>query len=52
MLSRLHSSASNVKSVTENGIEMTLALPEGRERYSDIKTMKGSKRIFMDKGHS
>lgn len=46
MLGHLHSSASNIKSGTENGTEMTLTLPEGKDMNSDIKTMKGNKRIL------
>lgn len=46
MLSLPHSSASHIKCGTENGIEMTLALPGGKEMNSDIKTMKENKRIL------
>lgn len=46
MLSHLHSSASNIKSCTENDIEVTLALPGGKEMNNGIKMMKGNKRIL------
>lgn len=48
MLCRLRSSASDIESGAENGIEITLALPE--EMYDDIKTAIGNKEIFMGEG--
>lgn len=50
MLCRLCNWASNIKSGTENDIKMALALPEDKEMYNGIKTMKGNKGIFMGEG--
>lgn len=50
MLCRLRNWASNIKTGAENDIEMTLALPEDKEMYNGIKTMKGIKGIFMGEG--